>query len=140
MEMTEKLVSGAEQRGSATVLVVEDDESLRELTTEILKEIGYDVLVASNGRQALEICEANGRNIQLMISDMVMPEMDGLQLAEKVAGAHPGMKIILMSGYTEHAVMRQRSVPPGIHFVHKPFTPTALRAKVREVLASDGKA
>ncbi len=138
MEMTEKPVSGAEKPGSATVLVVEDDESLRELTTEILQEIGYVVLVATNGRQALKICQESGQRIDLLISDMVMPEMDGLQLAEKVAGSHPSMKILLMSGYTEHAVMRQRALPPGIHFVHKPFTPTALRAKVREVLAKDG--
>jgi CheY-like chemotaxis protein len=116
-----------QQRGSETVLLVEDEPSVRMMVRRILQEEGYDVIEASEGLEALEIASRRGQSIRLLLTDIVMPHMGGSELAERLAPIHPEMKVVYMTGYTEQAM-------PDAPFLHKPFTPKGLLAKVRDVL------
>ena len=120
--------------GSETILVVEDDEALRELIRAVCEARGYTVLAASNGNEALPICEKHVGPIHLMITDMVMPGMSGRELAQRLLPAHPQMKVLYMSGYPDHFVIHNGNLSPGAAFLQKPFTPAALSNKVRQLL------
>jgi len=121
-------------RGLETVLVVEDDEALRELAREILQSHGYTVLEARHGGEALPIGERHAGPIHLLVTDVVMPWMSGRELARRLMPAHPEMKVLYVSGYTENAVVHNGVLDPDTAFLQKPFTPDALARKVREVL------
>jgi two-component system, cell cycle sensor histidine kinase and response regulator CckA len=120
-------------RGGETILVVEDDEALRRVACRALRETGYRVLEARHGSEALEIC-AREEPIDLVVTDMVMPEMSGDELDRRIAIQHPEIKILLMSCYTRDDVARKGIASEQVAFLDKPFTVARLAAKVREVL------
>ena len=121
-------------RGAETVLLVEDAPRVREVVHEILELSGYAVLDARDGAEAIEISGRHGGRIHLMVTDVVMPQMSGRELAQHMAGTRPDMRVLFMSGYTDNAIVRHGVLDPGTAFLSKPFTPDALAAKVREVL------
>jgi CheY-like chemotaxis protein len=103
----------------------------------VLETLGYQVLEAMNGGAALLLCERHQEKIHLLISDVVMPEMSGRELAERLAQLRPDMKVLFMSGYTDNAIVHQGILDEGADFIQKPFSPDALARKVRDVL--DGR-
>lgn len=123
-------------KGSETILVVEDNEPLRNMATRILKKQGYTVLEAKDGAHALEVCSEHEGSIGLILSDVVMPGMSGGELQMQVKKIHPGAKVILMSGYMDDALARHGVLAERTAFIQKPFTPESLARKVREVLDS----
>jgi CheY-like chemotaxis protein len=138
----EEPVSQAEERkplppihpGDETLLLVEDEPEVRSLVQRILKTQGYTVVTAANPDEALAVAREFKGPIQLMVTDVVMPGMSGLQLAERLAPTRPDMRVLFMSGYTNDAIGHQGVLDPGTAFLQKPFTPNALARKVREVL------
>ncbi len=123
-------------RGTETILLVEDEDAVRMLVRGILEASGYAILEAPNGSEALLTCGQHAGPIQLLITDLVMPGMSGIDLAKRLAPLRPGMKILYMSGYTEHAGLQEDLRNSGAAFVQKPFTLDAFALKVREVLDS----
>ncbi len=123
-------------RGSETVLLVEDEDAVRALAGQVLRRSGYVVLEARHGLDALRVAERHQESIHLMITDLVMPHLNGRDLAQRFAEVRPDMKVLFMSGYTNHAVVH-RDLTPGSAFLLKPFTPDSFARKVRDVL--DGK-
>ena len=121
-------------RGDETVLIVEDEPSVRGLACAALLAQGYNVLDASGGVEALEICAKHPNSIDLVITDLVMPAMSGRQLAGNIARLRPNSKILYMSGYTDDVAVRHGLVGPSFEFLQKPFTRTTLAQKVRNVL------
>ena len=107
---------------------------MRDLARDVLKTRAYQVLEASNGREGLRLCETHEGPIHLLLTDVVMPGMNGRQLAEQAQALRPSMKVIFMSGYTDDAVLRHGVLEAGTAFLQKPFLPEALARKVREVL------
>jgi two-component system cell cycle sensor histidine kinase/response regulator CckA len=122
------------RHGSETVLLVEDDEALRTLAREILSIQGYTVLDATTPSEALRLAEAHPGPIHILLTDVVMPQMNGRQVADHLLAARPGLKVLFMSGYTDAAIVQHGVLQPGTHFLQKPFTPDGLSRKVREVL------
>lgn len=120
--------------GRETILVVEDDPSVRGLVQEALRVSGYDVLVARHGIEALLTGAKHMGPIHLLLTDVAMPQMSGPEVAEKLTGVRPDIKVLYMSGYPDHPVFEQGGVKRDTAFLHKPFTPTLLTQKVREVL------
>src|SRR5438128_18087 len=131
--VTREDVAGRKKFGWETVLLVEDEDAVRVLAREVLRRNGYVVLEARHGIDALRIAERHPDDIHLMITDLVMPHMGGGELAKRLSAARPGMKVLFMSGYTDHEVMH-RDLTPGAAFVQKPFTPEVFARKVRHVL------
>ena len=125
--------SGDAMHGWETVLLVEDEDAVRALAREVLRRHGYVVLEARHGVDALRMAERHPDDIHLMITDLVMPHMGGRNLVERLAAVRPKMKVLFMSGYTDHALMH-RDLTPGTAFLQKPFTPEAFVRKVRSVL------
>jgi len=121
--------------GWETVLLVEDEDAVRALAREVLRRHGYIVLEARHGVDALRIAERHTDTIHLMVTDVVMPHMSGRELAERLSTVRPHMKVLFMSGYTDHALM-YRELAPGSSFLQKPFTPEVFARKVRHVLDS----
>jgi len=122
------------QRGTETVLLVEDDEQLRTLARTILESYGYTVIPVADPTQAESVCEQNSAAIKLLVTDMVMPKMNGREVARRVASRIPAIRVLYMSGFTTHTIVHQGVLEPGIFFLQKPFTAVALATKVREVL------
>ncbi|MGB9106544.1 MAG: response regulator, partial [Terriglobales bacterium] len=120
-------------RGSETILMVEDEEAVRESTSEYLTARGYTVLQGENGADALQILEHFAGKIHLLITDVIMPGMSGAELGKRVRELRPDTRVIYISGYTESTVV-QHGVEATAGFLPKPFTLTALAGKVREVL------
>ena len=120
--------------GSETVLLAEDDEAIRTLGSRVLGALGYNVLVARTGGEALRIVAEHKGIIDLIATDVVMPEMNGSQLVERVLEARPSIRVLFMSGYTDDEVMRRGVIDGQTAFLQKPFTPDLLAHKVREVL------
>jgi CheY-like chemotaxis protein len=131
-------VDGGEKKahGCETVLLVEDAHALRELARELLEAGGYTVLEAANGADAISLAEKHPGPIHLLLSDVVMPGMNGPELAGKIIGARPDTKVLYMSGYTGDALPVQELLNSGAALLHKPFTGLSLATKVREVLAA----
>jgi signal transduction histidine kinase/ActR/RegA family two-component response regulator len=123
--------------GSETILLVEDEAGVRELTREILQVQGYTVLEAQHGPGALEVCRQYPGTIDLMVTDVVMPQMSGPELSEQAALVRPSMKVIYISGYADRAIVRHGLLEADTIYLQKPFTPDALARKVREAL--DGR-
>ena len=122
--------------GSETILVVEDEEMVRKLVCETLMMKGYRVLEAAKGERAMLISTEHQGPIHLLLSDVVMPEMSGPELATRLVSKRPATKVLYMSGYTEDAVVRGGVLDRGLAFIQKPFTPAALARKVHEVRGS----
>jgi PAS domain S-box-containing protein len=127
-------VSGNVQRGTETVLLVEDDPQLRQLSSSVLAHCGYNVLVANGPEEGLAICRAHQKEIRLLVTDVVMPKMNGRQLAEQVSKIAPDIRVLYISGYTNNAIVHYGVLDPGLWFLPKPFTLSALVSKVREIL------
>jgi len=121
-------------RGDETILVVEDEETVRKLAIRLLKSQGYRVLEASDGGKALLLCEKFKERIHLILTDVVMPGMSGRKLVERLKQIHPEMKALYMSGYTDNAIVHHGVLEKGINFMQKPFTLESLTRKVREAL------
>ena len=121
-------------RGSETVLLVEDEQQVREVARGILRRHGYTVIEAANGGEALLLCEAHEGPIHLLLSDVVMPGMSGPVVAKKLAGIRPAMKVLCMSGYTDDAAVRHGVIAAAFAYLQKPFTVETLTKKVRDVL------
>jgi CheY-like chemotaxis protein len=139
MTAVEPAPPGAEEsieRGdrSETILVVEDDEDVRTYTVEILRELGYRVVEAPDGRTALGTLKSGAPPIDLLLTDVVMPEMSGSELAEQARLLQPSLKILYTSGYTRDAIVRDGRLEPGLDLLPKPFTYVSLAAKVRALL------
>jgi two-component system cell cycle sensor histidine kinase/response regulator CckA len=129
----EAVAAGSSPPGRETVLLAEDEDSVRRLARRILEEAGYTVLEAREATEALATSEAWDGPIDLLVTDVVMPELNGRELAERLSALRPGIQIVYISGYTDHDVLGG-VVGPGNNFLQKPFTPEALATKVREAL------
>ncbi|HEU4388334.1 MAG TPA: PAS domain S-box protein [Blastocatellia bacterium] len=121
-------------QGSETILLAEDDQTVRNLVREVLETSGYRVLEAPNGGSALLICERHQGPIHLLVTDVVMPEMSGRELATRLAQVRSDMKVLYMSGYTDDAIVHHGVLESGMAFIQKPFSPATLARKVRDVL------
>jgi len=120
--------------GSETILLVEDDSTIREMVATALRDSGYKVIQASHGIEALEKVEAATETISLLITDVVMPKMGGKDLASRLQETRNTMKVLYTSGYTENAIVHHGVLDEGIHFLQKPYTPAVLMRKVRDIL------
>jgi PAS domain S-box-containing protein len=120
--------------GSETILLAEDSDPLREMAREYLESVGYTVLEAASGKDALQRAKDFGETIHLLLTDVVMPEMSGPELASKIAVHRPGIKVIFTSGYTDDAIARQGILDSTVAFIQKPYRPKELARKIREVL------
>jgi two-component system cell cycle sensor histidine kinase/response regulator CckA len=119
---------------SETILLAEDEDVVRGMVREVLKMHGYKVLEAANGCEALQICKRHTGPIHLLLTDVVMPQMGGSELAQHVATMRPGTRVLFMSGFTDDAIVRHGILDAGLAFIQKPFTPDALARKVRELI------
>ena len=127
-------IAPATLRGNETILLVEDEDQVRAVAHDILARAGYDVIEARNGGEALLICETHAGAIHLLLSDVVMPQMSGPELAKRLSAARPEMKVLCMSGYTDDSIVRHGVLEARFAFIQKPITPLTLTRKVREVL------
>jgi CheY-like chemotaxis protein len=124
-------------RGSATVLVVEDEPIVREVAAAILRDLGYRVVEAANGAEALQEFGENGARIDLLLSDVVLPGgMKGHEVARRLNQIRPGLPVLFMSGYTENAIVHHGRLDDGVHFIGKPFEREQLARKVAQVLGT----
>jgi CheY-like chemotaxis protein len=121
-------------RGTETILLVEDEEIVRSLAQQVLEGCGYTVIEAGNGAEALSLCEKTDCQIDLLMTDVVMPQMGGRELVERFVHIYPQTQILFTSGYTDDEVVRYGVVEAGTNFIQKPFTPHGLALKVREIL------
>ena len=123
-------------KGNETILLVEDDELIRTFTYETLITLGYKVLEAEDGLEAYNILEKEGKDINLLLTDLVMPKMDGKELSQQALKLFPNIKILFVSGYTKNYLTQSDFLIDDIEFMHKPYLVNDLANKVREVLDS----
>jgi PAS domain S-box-containing protein len=129
-----KQPGSGEPRGTETVLLVEDEDMVRNLVRDILVQTGYTVLEARHGVEAVRVCEQYGAPIHLVITDVVMPEMGGTELVHRLTRMRPDIKSLYISGYTDDALIRQGVRREEVSFLHKPFTRQVLTQKIRDIL------
>ena len=122
--------------GHETILLVEDDPAIRETASEMLRQQGYTLLTAATPAEALQLARLNSGRIRLLLTDIVMPEMDGQTLARKLLAAYPQLKVMFMSGYTADVISFTGVEERSFHFLQKPFSRHDLTAMVREILDS----
>jgi PAS domain S-box-containing protein len=123
--------------GSETILLVEDEDVVRGLASKILEQAGYKVLAASRGTEAIRLCRERTEPIHLLLTDVVMPETSGKEVADQVTELLPSLRVLFMSGYTDEAIVHHGVLDSNVEFIQKPFTPAGLVMKVREVLDSE---
>ena len=121
-------------KGAETILVAEDEDGVRHIVTQMLREQGYTVLPANGGAEAIHIATTHTGPVQLLVSDVMMPRMSGPELAQRLRGLRPEMRVLFVSGYTDSEIVREGELEPGTDFLQKPFTREQLATKVREVL------
>jgi two-component system cell cycle sensor histidine kinase/response regulator CckA len=121
-------------RGTETILLVEDEGQVRTIVMSILRKQGYHVIPAQHAGEALLLCEGRSGTIDLLLTDVVMPQMSGPELAKRLLASRPEMKVLCMSGYTDDSIVRHGVLESGVAFLQKPVTPGSLARKVREVL------
>ena len=117
-----------------TILLAEDEPSLRRLIARVLRTQGYTVLEAADGNEALSLAQANGAKIQLLVTDVIMPGLSSKMLAEWLKQVNPGVRVLFISGYINNNAVRDAMSKPGAFFLQKPFNPTDLSKKVREAI------
>jgi CheY-like chemotaxis protein len=118
------------------ILLVEDEPAVRMLTQRVLSRQGYTVLAAQDGVEAAGLAQGR-RDIDLLITDVVMPHLSGVRVAELLRGSRPNLEVLYISGYAEEQISDHGVLEAGIHFLEKPFTPEQIAAKVRELIARD---
>ncbi|HMR78102.1 MAG TPA: response regulator, partial [Polyangiaceae bacterium] len=128
-------LTAAEQ--TSVVLLVEDEPTVLRSARRVLTKLGYTVLEASNAHVALEVAAKTTFRIDLLLTDVVLPKVNGRELAEQLRALRPGIKVLFMSGYAGDVLSGRNSLPPGTPLLHKPFTPETLAARVREVLFTE---
>jgi CheY-like chemotaxis protein len=122
--------------GKGTILLVEDEDMVRQLSGNVLRQHGYTVHEARHGLEALDLAAEELEGVDLTVTDVVMPEMNGRDLAQQLLGRKPSMKVLYVSGYTDNAVLRNGLLEPGAAFLEKPFSPDSLAQKVHELLSA----
>ena len=127
------------RRGSETVLLVEDEDGVRALMRQVLHKHGYHVLEARHGGEALLLCERHQGKIDMLLTDVVLQQMSGRELAERLLKLRPEMKVLYVSGYADDAIVHHGVLTAGIAFLQKPFTTEALARKIRYVLDGPGE-
>jgi CheY-like chemotaxis protein len=123
-----------ERHGGETILLVEDEDSVRSVTIKMLAGGGYDVIEARDGGEALAAARETRRPIHLLLTDLVMPKMDGIELARRLTRAHSGLSVLYMSGYASESILGSGEMGPGMMLLEKPFTSMQLLDRVREAL------
>jgi DNA-binding response OmpR family regulator len=116
-------------------LIVEDDDAVRAVTRRALTRFGYAVLTASGGEEALRVARDYTGRIDLLLTDVMMPGMNGVEVAARISEVHPGVRVFYMSGYADRELMGKGLLAPETHFLQKPFTPQELGGRVKEILA-----
>ena len=116
------------------ILVVEDNDDLRSYLFEVLTGLGYQVLLAANGSAAIPLLEQPERRIDLLLTDVVMPKMNGRELGEKAQAIRPNIRVLYMTGYSRNAVVHQGRLDEGVELLQKPISPTILANRVRHLL------
>ena len=137
LEQIEEKCADAEygpHSGTETLLTVDDEDYVLNLETEVLRACGYTVLEALGGEQALKVAAEHADEIQLLITDVRMPSMDGIELGEKISAVCPDLKILFISGFAENTPLAGKIADGQVAFLAKPFTPLALVQKVRQIL------
>lgn len=130
------LNNGGDMKSKETILVVDDEASIGNLIRLLLKKHGHTILTAKTPEEALEIAEKHAGSIQLLLTDMVMPRMDGKTLFTQIEKINPGIKALFMSGYTSNVIAHHNVIEEGVRFIAKPFNEDSLAQKVREILDS----
>ena len=130
----EEIVTKLPKSSGETVLVVEDEPAILTITLRVLEQLGYSTLIASTPHEAIRLAETHGREIHLLLTDVVMPEMNGRDLARRLLTIHPKLKCLFMSGYTADIIAHRGVLEPGLHFIQKPFLKKDLAVKIREAL------
>ena len=122
--------------GDETILLVEDEPAVREFLTALLERLGYSVVVAGDGQQAIEVAAERQGRFDLLLSDVVMPRMNGVELARRLTGEHPGLRVLLISGHAEkpEALMEQQLSGAPVEFLQKPFSAVSLANRLRRIL------
>ncbi len=132
------LEAPATHMGHGTVLLVEDDEPVREITRASLEAMGYSALIADSARHAIEYCAGErGKDIRMVLTDVVMPDMNGMELRDRILEVNPAIRVLFMSGYTPSVILNHGVLKKGVHFIQKPFTIEDLGKRVEEVLAGE---
>ena len=121
-----------------TILLVDDEETVRRFSSRVLEKHGFLVVSTGSGDEAIEAAHVRGHEFHLLMTDVMMPGMNGCQLAEILLARHPSLRVLFMSGYAEDVLASNVGLMPGAAFLSKPFKPKALVTKVREVLDSPG--
>ncbi|MBI4514067.1 MAG: response regulator, partial [Gemmatimonadetes bacterium] len=125
---------GAALGGSETILLVEDEAAVREVAARGLRERGYTVIEAASGEEALDLAQGHKGTIHLLLTDAVLPRIDGPEVYARLRARRPQVKVLYVSGYPDAAIIEQGLLRPGVRFLQKPFTPETLAWRVREVL------
>jgi two-component system cell cycle sensor histidine kinase/response regulator CckA len=139
-ETKEEIMPFHNLQGHETILLVEDDADLREYASGILRDLGYQVIEAGNGPDAIVAAERHPGEIHLLLTDVVMPKLSGRDLAELICGRRPAIKVLFMSGYTENAIVHQGVLEQGLNFMAKPFSPSELGKKIKAALLAPRRA
>ena len=134
-EKTTRKVFSAMEKGVETILVADDEPSIRKLVRDTLEPLGYKIIEASDGEDALEQFRQSKVTIDMLLTDVVMPKMSGKKLVEALLAEKPGFKVLYMSGYTDNVIAHQGVLDENIEFINKPLIPSLLTKKIREVLA-----
>ena len=132
--VAEVTVTSSVMTGSEHILIVEDEVAIRQLCANVLRKRGYTVYEAGDGEQAVAMAESPEMRIDLLLTDVVLPGVNGRRVAERISQTHPAMKVLYISGYTENAIVHTGVLDPTVNFLPKPFTPTILVERVRQVL------
>ncbi|MFZ2633100.1 MAG: ATP-binding protein [Desulfosalsimonadaceae bacterium] len=134
VQMRQEEPSAPAAKGNETILLVEDEPAILKMGKRMLERLGYRVLAAGTPGEAIELAKKHAGEIHLLMTDVIMPEMNGRDLAKKLMSLYPGMKCLFMSGYTADVIAHQGAIDEGVHFIRKPFSIKGLGAKLRETL------